>query len=260
MALTVTVTDPSFVGGGLKLEMMMVPGGTYTMGSPESEVGRSPAEGPQRQVMVPAFAMGKYEVTQAQWQAVMGTNPSHVKGDRLPVEGVSWDDTQEFCRRLNAGLGLSESEGYRLPSEAEWEYAARAGTRTPFAFGETINTKVVNFDGSMPYGNATPRQSRGRPIEVGGQAVANAWGLYDMHGNVAEWCLDPFNPVYFGGQARESAETSSLGSLRYFTRGGYAYSPAADCRSAARTWSLRTIGELDVGFRLVRTLSRPASF
>jgi formylglycine-generating enzyme required for sulfatase activity len=249
------------MGGGLKLEMVMVPGGTYTMGSPESEVGRSPAEGPQRQVLISEIALGKYEVTQAQWQAVMGTNPSHIKGDHLPVDGVNWDDTQEFCRRLNAGLGLSESEGYRLPSEAEWEYAARAGTSTPFAFGETINTQVVNFDGSEPYGHAPPGQRRWRPIEVGGLAVANAWGFYDMHGNVAEWCLDPLYSFNFGGLAGGSAETSSPPrSLRYFTRGGSAYSPAADCRSAARSWSLRTIGDLDVGFRLARTLPKPPTY
>jgi formylglycine-generating enzyme required for sulfatase activity len=120
--------------------------------------------------------MGKYEVTQAQWRAAHGTNPSYFTGDNRPVEQVSWDDAQQFCQQLNARLGLSGSNAYRLPTEAEWEYAARAGTTTPFAFGATINADIVNYDGGYPYGGAPAGVYRGQTVNVGSLGVAQWMG------------------------------------------------------------------------------------
>ena len=157
------------------------------MGSPSNEAGRVSDEGPQQTVSVRGFALGKYEVTQSQWRSVMGKSPSYFTGDNRPVERVSWNDVQEFCKKLNARLGLTGSNSYRLPTEAEWEYAARAGTTTPFGLGLTINAEIVNYIGPVPYGAAPPGVYRGETVNVGSLGVANRWGLYDMHGNVREW-------------------------------------------------------------------------
>ena len=246
------------LGGGVKLEMVVIPKGSFTMGSPESEIGRwsftGHDEGPQRLVNLNSFVMGKYEVTQAQWRAVMQTNPANQVGDNLPVEQVSWDDAQEFCRRLNARLGLSGRTAYRLPSEAEWEYAARAGTTSPFAFGETINPEIVNYDGGFPYGNASVGINRGKTIIVGSLGVANGWGLYDMHGNVLEWCEDDWLASYNGAPVNGSAWAETpRGPNRVFRGGGWG-SYAVFSRSATRYKNDPTIRPALLGFRLVRNL------
>lgn len=182
--------------GDIGLEMVAIPGGSFTMGSS----GVYEAH-PAHKVNVPSFYMGKYEVTQAQWRAVanlprilrhLDPDPSYFKGDSLPVDRVSWDDAIEFCARLSRATGRT----YRLPSEAEWEYACRAGTETPYAFGETINSRLVNYKETDPH-SSTPRPGyRARTTPVGSIGIANAFGLYDMHGNVAEWCLDPWHDFY----------------------------------------------------------------
>lgn len=138
--------------------------------------------------------MDKYDVTQAQYQAIMGTNPSNFKGDDLPVEQVSWNDAVEFCRKLSAKTGRE----YRLPTEAEWEYAARAGTTTPFAFGDTVTPDIANYDGDYPYGDAPRGTNRQTTTPVGSLGAANGFGLYDMQGNVWEWCLDYWHDNYGG--------------------------------------------------------------
>lgn len=175
------------------LGLMHLPGGTFTMGSPSTEAERSAYEGPQHQVKVAAFYMGKYEVTQGQWEFVMGNNPSNFKGIDLPVENVSWEEAKEFCRKLSDKTG----KAYRLPSEGEWEYACRGGRSTPFAFGSSLSSEEANFNGNYPYGGAVKGVYRGKTVEVGSYK-ANEFGLYDLHGNVWEWCEDVWHENYNG--------------------------------------------------------------
>ncbi len=159
--------------------MVAIPGGSFLMGSPCDEKGRRDNEEPQHEVNVPSFYLGKYAVTQAQWQAIMGNNPAKFEGENRPVEAVSWLEAVEFCQKLSEKLG----EEYRLPSEAEWEYACRAGTTTPFHFGATITTELANYSGNSTYGSESEGQYRKETTEVG-SFPPNAFGLYDMHGNV----------------------------------------------------------------------------
>ena len=167
------------LGNGITLEMVEIPGGKFLMGSPPGEKDRDSSEGPQHTVTIQPFFMGKYTVTQAQYQAVMGNNPSGFLGAKRPVEKVSWDNATEFCAKLSQRTGKT----YRLPSESEWEYACRAGTTTPFYFGATITTALVNFDGNYPYGSAPKGEHRKQTTDVG-TFPPNAFFLYDMHGNV----------------------------------------------------------------------------
>jgi len=174
----------------LNLEMVAIPAGKFLMGSPEDEEERDKDESPQHEVSVPGFYMGKFAVTQAQWRVVaqlpqinrsLNADPSRFKGDNRPVERVSWDEAQEFCARLSQATG----KAYRLPSEAQWEYACRAGSTTPFAFGATLNTDIANYDGNYTYGNSKKGVWREQTVDVG-SFPPNAWGLYEMHGNVWE--------------------------------------------------------------------------
>jgi formylglycine-generating enzyme required for sulfatase activity/subtilisin family serine protease len=242
------------LGGGVKLEMVVIPLGSFTMGSPAGESERVANEGPQRTVNVNKFVMGKYEVTQAQWRAVMGTSPSSFTGDSLPVEQVSWDDAKEFCRRLNLLLGLSGSTGYRLPTEAEWEYAARAGTTTPFAFGGMIYAGIVNYSGAYPYGGGPVGIYRATTVDVGSLGMANGWGLYDIHGNVWEWCEDDYHNSYSGAPVNGSAWVDAQRASDRVIRGGSWDSYAVDCRSSARYALAPNFRSGLLGFRLSRTL------
>ncbi len=240
------------LGSGVRLEMVAVRGGAFTMGS---ENGHGDVK-PPHQVTVGDFWIGKFEVTQAQWRAVMGTNPSNFKGDDLPVESVSWEEAKEFCFRLNAKLGLTDADGYRLPSEAEWEYAARAGSKTEFAFGETISTEIVNYDGKFPYGGAPKGANRKKTVAVGSLGVANAWGLFDLHGNVFEWCEDDDHYSYDGAPADGRAWVNiPLRASSRINRGGSWGDGAAHCRSANRSYASLIARGRDLGFRLSRTAS-----
>jgi len=220
------------LGNGVKLEMVEVPGGTFQMGSPEAEKGRHSWEGPQHQVTVSAFAIGKYEVTQKQWQAVMGNNPSNFKGDDLPVEEVSWNEAKEFCQKLSR----QTSKNYRLPTEAEWEYACRAGTTGAYA-------------GTLDEMGWYKDNSGGKKHAVG-QKKPNAFGLYDMHGNVWEWCSDWYGS--YASMAVTDPVGASSGSYRVIRGGGWIFD-AVNCRSAERFRRSLDDHAPILGFRLVRT-------
>ena len=218
------------VGAGIALDMVSIPGGKFTIGSPESEQDRSSDEGPQREITIKPFFMGKFPITQEQWQVVMGFNPSSFKGANLPVESVTWHYAVAFCQQLSKKTGKT----YRLPSEAEWEYACRAGTTTPFHFGETISPEFVNYDGNYPYGNVPKGKYRKQTTPVGSFQVANNFGLYDMHGNVWEWCADPWHESYRRIPADGSVWEFGGDDSYRMLRGGSWYGDARDCRSAYR--------------------------
>ena len=246
------------LGQGISLDLVLIPGGAFMMGSPDGEGNTD--ERPQHQVTVPPFLMGKYPVTQAQWKAVaalpkverdLNADPANFKGDNLPVEKVDWDDAVEFCQRLSKNTGRE----YRLPSEAEWEYACRAGTTSPFHFGETITTDLANYDGGSTYGSGLEGEYRGKTTEVGSFKNANTFGLYDMHGNVWELCLDYWHDGY-GGWFRNaptdgSAWTTGGDDTARLLRGGSWDSVPWNCRSAYRGRYPRDRRGLVIGFRVV---------
>jgi formylglycine-generating enzyme required for sulfatase activity len=217
------------IGERVTLDAVLIPSGRFRMGSPESERGRDADEGPLREVTFPApFYMGKYEVTQEQYQAVMGENPSQFKGPRHPVESVSSFEAQEFCERATRRAG----RGIRLPTEAEWEYACRAGSTSPFHSGESLHAADANIDGRVGYGGSGDGVYRGKMMDVGSFAP-NAFGLYDMHGNVGEWCADFYDPrAYDAGSA--AAVPFSPGRPDRVWRGGAYNDPPRRCRSAHR--------------------------
>jgi eukaryotic-like serine/threonine-protein kinase len=233
------------LGKGVNLEMVAIPGGTFTMGSPSTEKERGNDEGPQHQVTIQSFYMGKFEVTQAQYEAIMGTNPSSFKSANRPVEKVSWNDAVEFCKRLSQKTGRT----YRLPSEAEWEYACRAGTTTPFSFGETITTDLVNYNGNFTYGAAPKGKYRQQTTDVG-SLPPNAFGLYDMHGNVWEWCADSWHDSYSGAPTDGSAWIDNDNQNRILRGGSWLLIPFV-CRSAGRNSDTRAFFINYIGFRVV---------
>ncbi|GCL42436.1 bifunctional serine/threonine-protein kinase/formylglycine-generating enzyme family protein [Dolichospermum planctonicum] len=234
------------LGKGIKLEMIAIPGGTFWMGSPANEAERGDNESPQHQVTVPSFFMGKYPLTQAQYQAIIGDNPSGFKGNNRPVETVSWDDAVTFCQKLSQRTG----KNYRLPSEAEWEYACRAGTKTPFSFGDNITTDLVNYNGNYPYKSAPKGKYREQTTDVG-TFPRNAFGLYDMHGNVWEWCEDDWHENYINAPTDGSAWNSLSGSNIKLIRGGSWRRNAGYCRAAARDRGSRGLRYYYCGFRVV---------
>jgi formylglycine-generating enzyme required for sulfatase activity len=237
------------LGNGVKLEMVCVPGGQFMMGSPKEEESSSDTERPQHSVNVPSFLMSKYPVTQAQYETIIGSNPSNFKGSQRPVESVSWHDAQAFCQKL----AKQTNKPYRLPSEAEWEYACRAGTKTPFYSGENISPDVVNYDGNYPYGNAPKGIYRQTTTDVG-SFPANSFGLYDLHGNVWEWCLDTWHENYQGAPNDGSPWLNDNNSR--MLRGGSWYYDAWNSRSVGRMRYTPDIrDEDDFGFRLALPLS-----
>jgi formylglycine-generating enzyme required for sulfatase activity len=272
------------LGNGIPLEMVMIPDGSFMMGSPETEKGSTDDERPQHLVTIKAFCLGKYQVTQAQWKAIaertdlkvnidLKPDPSNFKKDpasekgkkagnrwNRPVEQVSWYDAVEFCDRLSRHT----KRQYRLPSEAEWEYACRAGTTTPFHFGKTITTDLANYNGQSTYGDGVKGVDRRETTEVGSFGVANNFGLYDMHGNVWEWCLDDWHDNYQDSPTDETAWFNSDDKLsdksgRAVLRGGSWLDDPRICRSASRDNDLRAVRDVignSIGFRVVCAVGR----
>ncbi len=251
------------LGNGVLLDLVSIPTGEFQMGSPESEAERASDESPQHQVKIPGFWMGKYAVTQAQWQVVasqqkvncdLNPDPSHFKGDSRPVEQVSWNEAVEFCDRLSrfveSRLSRQTGRAYRLPTESEWEYACRAVTTTPFHFGETITSDLANYDGNSPYGAAPKGLYRELTTPVG-SFPPNAFGLYDMHGNVWEWCLDHWHENYQGAPMDGSAWIMGGNSDRRLLRGGSWYNDPRLCRSASRYYSSPDNRSYTFGFRVI---------
>jgi formylglycine-generating enzyme required for sulfatase activity len=232
------------LGSGAILDMVAIPGGRFVMGSPSTEAGRSNNEGPQRTVNISPFFMGKYPITQEQWEVVMGNNPSDIKGLKRPVEQVSWNNALEFCQKISQKTGKI----YRLPSEAEWEYACRAGTTTPFYFGETITPDLVNYDGNHPYGSAPKGLYRKQTTDVGSFGP-NPFGLYDMHGNVWEWCSDKWHDNYSGAPTDGSSWETGTDNNRVLRAGSWNCNTVY-CRSAYRGRHSAVHRSRHLGFRV----------
>ncbi len=256
---------PGEIVNSIGMKFAKIPAGKFVMGSPQSEAERREDEGPQHEVEITkAFYLGVYPVTQAQWRAVMGSNPSwfsasgegkdSVAGmdtDDFPVESVSWEDAQEFLERLSAqAKNQGKSWKYRLPSEAEWEYACRGGARSyqVFHFGDTLSSTQANFDGNYPYGGAPKGAYLERTSKVG-TYPANGFGLCDMHGNVREWCLDWYDKDYYAKSPPCDPLGPAKGSLRVL-RGGSWGGHGWDCRSAFRLWDSPGRRFQSFGFRV----------
>jgi formylglycine-generating enzyme required for sulfatase activity len=225
------------LGAGVTLDMVSIPGGTFMMGDDRHHQD----ERPLHQVTVPPFYMGKYPITQAQYRSIMGDNAGFGVGADYPIEKISWQDAIEFCTKLSQLTGKT----YTLPSEAQWEYACRAGTNTAFHFGETITPDLANYNGDFPYGGAPKGENRERATPVG-SFPANGFGLSDMHGNVWEWCLDGYQPSYLDAPTDGSArvDLSDIeGNLKRVMRGGAWDYVAKGCRSSVR-------GSLGAGIRV----------
>jgi formylglycine-generating enzyme required for sulfatase activity len=241
----VSPTSQLWTEPGTGMEFVWVEKGCFNMGSPEDEIGQGDDEGPVHEVCLDGFWIGKYEVTQAQWQQVMGKNPSFFNEDKLgrtaldhPVERMSWNDVQEFLQKLNEQAG---EKRYRLPSEAEWEYAARAGTETMYFFGNDI-------DQLKEYAwYSKNSDSKTHPV---GQRKPNAWGLYDMHGNVWEWCQDWYGSDYYSKSPSKNPQGPSSGKARVLRGGAWDNDPE-NCRSADRSWRAPNGWYIDFGFRVV---------
>ena len=241
------------LGNGVLLEMVKIRSGTFQMGSPKDQ-GRD-SEKPQHSVTVPAFLMGKYPVTQAQWRSVaalpqveimLNPDPAYFNGDNRPVEQVSWHEAVEFCQRLSLATGHQ----YRLPNEAEWEYACRAGTTTEFHFGETITTDLANYNGNKTYGAGPKGIYRQQTTDVG-SFPPNAYGLYDLHGNVWEWCLDDWHDNFRQAPTDGSAWVAGGNSDGRLIRGSSWYIDPAYCRAALRDYGNPAVRNDVIGFRVV---------
>jgi formylglycine-generating enzyme required for sulfatase activity len=247
------------------LEMMRISSGSFLMGSPENELERLTREGPQHEVALTQFFLAKYPITQAQWRVVaampqvnreLKPDPSNFKGNLLPVEQVSWYEAVEFCDRLT----IATNRQYRLPTEAEWEYACRAGTTTPFHFGETITTGLANYQGtdweyegktySGSYGAGPKGEYREKTTPVDQFDIANAFGLCDMHGNVLEWCQDHWHENYEGAPTDGSAWLTDDEEAGRILRGGSWLSHPRNCRSAYRNGNQPVNRFNVIGFRV----------
>ena len=231
------------ITNSIGMELVFAPPGEFVMGSPSGELRRDEDERQRRVKLARGFYVGATEVTQSQWSAIMGNNPSKWKGDDLPVEQISWEEALEFCRRLST----KEGRRYRLPTEEEWEYACRAGTTTPFSFGETISTDQADYDGEYTYGHGLKGVFRNQTVPVR-SFPPNAWGLYDMHGNVWEWCPDSYRDYPQSPVRRKVEEAFIEGRV---LRGGSWRSRPRYCRCANRVRDTQDSRLNNIGFRVV---------
>jgi formylglycine-generating enzyme required for sulfatase activity len=247
------------LGNGVLLHLVKIPAGSFMMGSLKGEVDRDDDEDQHRVTFPDDFWMGQFEVTQAQYQVITGQNPATFKGAQNPVDSVSWDDARTFCKNISQSTGRA----YRLPTEAEWEYACRAGTNTPFHYGQSITPDLVNYDGNYPYGNAAKGNYRNKTTPVG-SFPGNRWGLHDMHGNLWEWCQDEWHDSYAekpeslkqNGSIAWETTSSSSDTIRVL-RGGSWLNNARNCRSANRS-RFRTYDSYNLrGFRLILAARTP---
>jgi formylglycine-generating enzyme required for sulfatase activity len=241
------------LGPGNRLEMVQIRPGAFQMGSSPNEPYGEQVERPTRRVQVSGFFLSRFEITQQQWEAVASAprismdlplRPSSFKGADRPVEGVTWTEAKEFCARLSRLTGRL----YRLPTEAEWEYACRGGTQTPFCFGETILSTLANYQADRPYSSEGVGEYRRQTIAVGSLGAANYFGLTDMHGNVAEWCEDVFAAY---PKEDETNPTGPRSGRNHVVRGGGWRSYPWQCRSASRVGLDEGLHRNDVGFRVV---------
>jgi formylglycine-generating enzyme required for sulfatase activity len=242
------------------MKLVLIPAGRFVMGSADSEPERYADEGPQREVVISRpFYLGVYPVTQREYEALMGKNPTHFHsrdedGSDHPVDSMSWEKAVEFCKRLS-NLPQEKAAGrvYRLPTEAEWEYACRAGTTTPFWWGDNASTKQANFDGNYPYGGAAEGPYLKQPTKVG-TFQPNPWGLYDVHGNVWEWCGDWYDENYYRQGENKDPQGPQSGPGRVL-RGGSWRSNGWLCRAASRGHRDPGRRSQTVGFRVAVMLS-----
>jgi formylglycine-generating enzyme required for sulfatase activity len=235
------------LGNGVEMKFAFIPPGTFLMGSPASEAEREDDEMQHRVTLTKGYYLGIYLVTQAQWEAIEGTAPSYFDGVDRPVERVSWDDCNRFCTKL----GQKTGKRFRLPTEAEWEYACRAGTTTPFWFGNTISTDQANYDdGDYTYGIGTVDDNGERTTPVS-KFSANAWKLHDMHGNVSEWCSDWFGSLDNADCSNPQGAQSGTGRV---LRGGSWYDVASYCRTAYRSTGATASSNGRCGFRVLLCL------
>lgn len=240
------------------LATISIPAGKFIMGASAKESYSSDRERPLHRVKVSSFLMGKYPITQAQWRIVanmpqikreLKLEPSHFKGDNRPVECVSWLDAVEFCDRLSAHTGKQ----YRLPTEAEWEYACRGNTQTPFAYGATLTSQLADYASSYTYASEKNIPYRHQTTKVG-SFIPNAFGLYDLHGLVREWCADPWHENYRGAPKNAQAWNKGGKQAWRILRGGSWANKPAHCRSAHRSgYPLNSLNRA-IGFRVVMTM------
>ncbi len=225
------------------MKFVWIPPGNFVMGSPKEEKQRNGNENQHKVTLTKGFYLGASTVTQEQWQEIMPKNPSAFPGEKnLPVDSVSWNDCQEFIKKLKE----KDKKAYRLPTEAEWEYACRAGTTTPFHVGETISTRQANFQGEDVSNKGKKNLPRLKTAPVN-SFPANAWGLHDMHGNVWQWCQD-----WYGDYSQKEVvdpQGPTKGPNRVL-RGGSWFYTADCCRSACRSWGEPGFRNYSIGFRL----------
>ena len=241
----------------VRFEMVVIPGGTFLMGSSERRPARN--EAPLHSVTIKTFLMSKYPITKSQWKAVaklgqvkipLKLQPSRSGGAKHPIVEISWDEAVEFCDRLSRKTG----HVYRLPSEAEWEFACRAGTTTPFHFGETITPDLANYDGTFPYHLEPKGENRKKAIDVGSFPFANAFGLFDMHGNVWEWCLDHWHETCYETPTDGRAYFKKTESRNRVIRGGSWRNEPKLCRSSSRFFDQADSKSNNISFRVIREL------